>query len=699
MYSFFLLLSIWFLIIGLFSQRLDLVFGKMQLLPLTFVLSCIVQFNLNYTIIANVQSPDLISKLLLLMACIFMASSLLVSSYRRKIISLFRSFLLPVCQLVPSESKSTQKLLVVARGAILVTATTLMLFTQILTATVNNWDSHYYNLARIPAMIIEHSVFPENTGSLWQLLHPIGHDLLYLLDIAVLSLRGMGLVSCLEFLVILGCLYQIALNMLSTLDSRGLGIKTQYALLLVTVLFISSDLQVLQSADPKNDLVIVMTFVISLSLSIDPMLRRNAPCQYMLSIMLVLVYSISSKAYGMIVLIPPIAVLLLDALRIAASKSSPWRCLCDSLEEHIMDGRKIVKDNKMLLVFVVLNVCLLAFAFISHAHSIANSSHAQQMEEMAATMSNVTGSASARLTNFALNTGRNFIAFILYPYSTLLKWNAKTPDDYIFGFGPLTQLMNDPRGLINASTVVRTIKADSAYGSILIIPLIILLSCMLSRKIMQSRLSMQALNGEILAFFDGRSQFRHMSIVVILCCSLAFFFFSYALLAQSFGSKYMGATYVPLIPLLSVGFVELISLRRKIVIGGILIASCYAILRLGFLLTMPMNPNLFSQLASPSSLAVYQSPNLLFYQFVGSRSSVHDASRFLNSLSTLSSDQVHVICFGTETPSLTPLMYAIQSFNHDVNLDIRLSSNDNCKLSQHPGLARSGKKANFIGLP
>jgi hypothetical protein len=84
-------------------------------------------------------------------------------------------------------------------------------------------------------MIIEHSVFPESTGSLWQLLHPIGHDLLYLLDIAVLSLRGMGLVSCLEFLVILGCLYQTTLFMLPTLSSNVLGIKTQYALLVVTV--------------------------------------------------------------------------------------------------------------------------------------------------------------------------------------------------------------------------------------------------------------------------------------------------------------------------------------------------------------------------------------------------------------------------------------------------------------------------------
>jgi hypothetical protein len=142
MYSFFLLLSIWFLIIGRFSQRLDQGFGKMHLLPLTFVLSCIVQFNLSYTLIANVQSPDLISKLLLLMACIFMASSLLVPSYRRKITSLFRSFLLPVCQLVPSESKSSQKLLVVARVAMLIIATTLMLITQILTGTVNNTDSH-----------------------------------------------------------------------------------------------------------------------------------------------------------------------------------------------------------------------------------------------------------------------------------------------------------------------------------------------------------------------------------------------------------------------------------------------------------------------------------------------------------------------------------------------------------------------------
>lgn len=700
MFSFLLLLSLWFFLAGWFSQRWGYGPSRTHLLPLTFVLACIIQFNIDYLLIVSTQSPGLMSKILFTLASLLMGASLLRPTSRRAIQTLFRDFLLPVRQVMPAPGQSLQRGMIISRLAILCAAAVLMLATQLLTPTVFNWDSNWYNLARIPAMIIEHSVFPENTGSLVHLLHPIGHDLLYLPDIAVLSLRGMGLIACLEFLVILGCLYQISLVILSRLNPQGSGLKTQCALLLVTVLLFSSDLQVLQSADPKNDLVIVMAFVISLSLSIERLLRRDTPVHYILSILLVLIYSIASKAYGMIVLIPPFLVFLFEVWRLVVLSPSPWTHALGSLRLHARDAVILLRRNRIPLTFVLLNALFMAGTYINYAHSIASSEHAQQLTDMAAKLSNVTGSFSDRLTNFRLNASRNLIAFVLYPYSTLLKWNAKAPDDYLFGFGPLTALMTDPRGLVNASTVVRTVKADSAFGSIFLVPLMIVLVGLLFRRVLRSRLGVRDACRHLAARLCGQLRIEHIGALIVLSCVLLFLFFSYALLGQSFGSKFMGATYVPLIPLLSVGFAELFCLENKLVVRGILLASLYAVMRFGFLLNVSIIPDFFVRLVtSPSSLAVNQSPNLFYYQYLGSRSDVRDSSRWLDGLSRLSPQQVHVLCFGPETPTLTPLMYAIQSFNQANHPDIRLSGQDQCVPSGPQALTGPDLNVDAIHLP
>jgi hypothetical protein len=259
--------------------------------------------------------------------------------------------------------------------------------------------------------------------------------------------------------------------------------------------------------------------------------------------------------------------------------------------------------------------------------------------------------------------------------------------------------MNDPRGLINATTIVRNIKADSAFGSIFLVPLIVILVCLLSQRLMRSRLGVQEVTTQRGSLLSGRTEFQLLVALIVMSCCVAFLFFSYALLNHSFGSKYLGPTYVPLLPLLSVGFAELIDLKGKIVIRGILLASLYSVLRLGFLLNAAIIPGFFVELVgSPSSLTVHQSPNLLYYQYVGSQHGVQETSRWLAGLSRLSSRQVHVICMGAQSPSLTPLMYAIQSFKQDDNVDVRLSSHDKCiqARSQLPEL--QGKKVDFIFL-
>lgn len=175
--------------------------------------------------------------LLLCLASVLMAISLITPSWRRSFQSLFTSFVFPSHLLVSQENPGLDKQIRNIRLFIVIFSILLALITQILTPSVMNWDSNWYNLSRLPAMIITHSVFPETSPVLWHTIHPITHDLLYLIDIALLSQRGMGIVSLLEFIVILGCLYQIVFFLLPRPVSGKGTVKEQLAILLVTILF------------------------------------------------------------------------------------------------------------------------------------------------------------------------------------------------------------------------------------------------------------------------------------------------------------------------------------------------------------------------------------------------------------------------------------------------------------------------------
>ena len=677
MYSFFLLLSIWLFLVGLLGQRLSPKANTNHLLPLTFVLACMVQINVNYLLLANIRSPRSIAHLLLSLAAILLAVPLLLPTSRRQLRSLFCGFLFPAPQRLTTGHESLQGFLVKSRALIVVSSVALIFLTRLLTPTVFNWDSNWYNLSRIPAMMIEHSMFPENTPVLWHLLHPISHDLLYLPDIAANNLRGMGLICTLEYLVILGCLYQISLSLLADFETQGKGIKTQLVLLLVTMLFLSSDLQVLQSADPKNDLAILMTFIISLSIGLNASLRRAAPFQYLLFILFLLIYSISSKAYGVIVLMPPLVVLVLrvfSSLRGLHLVGGQWRAFCGNL---IRDGKDLFCQNRLIVLFVSFNAAFMVFTYVYHVHSVFHSVHSAALADMASKYSNLQGSFAEKGINFALNALRNSVSFLLYPYTTLRKLNAVKPDDYLLGFGPLTSFLYDPRGMENGPSIVRDIKADAAHGSILMAPLLMVVSGLLLRQLW---LSPVRLNKQLQMVSTQSIQFCEDALVITLSCLFTFLFLSYALLNHTFVSKYMGSTYVPLMPLLAVLCMELVRFRLKHLLLPILFVSLYGILRFAVLINVSLIPTFLNQVvASPSTLRVQQSSNLFYYQYAAFRFSVEEASHWLSHLSRLPSDQTHIFCFGKDTPNLVPLMYGIQSFDHSKNIKLALSSSSQCK--------------------
>ena len=365
------------------------------------------------------------------------------------------------------------------------------------------------------------------------------------------------------------------------------------------------------------------------------------------------------------------------------------------------DGSQIFQQNGLFLLVVIANVFIISFATVSHSHSVATSSRFAEFEEVTSMLTNVNGPLSERLTNFGLNAFRNSISFLLYPFTTLRKLHQSRSDDFILGFGPLNSLIYDPRGLNVGPSIVRDIKADAAHGSIFLLPLIGILSGLFARGLLTSG-SRPLLQGK-------RMQLARPSFILLLSCCLAFLFFSYAIFNTPFTSKYMGPTYVPLIPLLAVGLAQIVDLKRKPIYLGVCIALLYAVLRFGYLLNFPLTPSFIgSAIIDPPSFRWRQSGNLFFYQFAGSRFKPDEADRWLAKLSDLPPDRLNVLCFNTGTASLTPLMYAIQSYNQNKDIELVLANVDDCKKGHvdaeavgKPDTALKGAKktVNYIFFP
>lgn len=675
MYSFLLLLSLW-LFLSFLLARDSRSGSDLCLVPLAFTLACIVQFNLGYLLISLLHVPRQMNQLLSLAGSIFVTASFVLLKERRATVqSNYKNFFFPAGTIILKSSNSAEKLLRNVRFSMVALAIVAMVIKQALMPTVHNWDANWYNLSRIPAMIASRSIFPEATPSPYQILHPLTHDLLYLTDILNLNLRGMGLIAVIEFFVILGCLYQITLFLFAGFSEDQQGVRVQISLLLVTVLFLTSDLQVLQAAEPKNDLVIVMCFVICLMLALNRSLKRNEPLVYFLMMMTVFAYSISSKSYGVIVLIPPLVSIVVNDLQESAAQRFSL------LKKNIsFDCLRILKKEKVLTCFVLINMALLLFSFIDYKHLAQISIRADELSKIELLHINATGTIQERLAIFGLNTIRNATSFLLYPYTTLLKLNAAKPDDYLLGFGPLNPILNDPRGMLNAAPVVRNIKADAAYTSIFFLPLLMVSACY---------------------YYFYRlprlpASFRTDSAILILSCMCSFVILSYVLLSQSFSSKFMGSTYVPLISLLSLAVVQFANISKKISTFALALMTAYAIFRLMFLLDIAKVASFAEQvLFRPDVLAIEQSGNLFYYQYAASRYTPEEARIWLSSLTHLPRGKIHVFCYGSETASLTPLMYGIQSLNIDQNLDLRLASQDDCQSSKK---LKDDKKINKIFL-
>lgn len=270
-----------------------------------------------------------------------------------------------------------------------------------------------------------------------------------------------------------------------------------------------------------------MTFVTSLTLSLDHALRRCHPAQYLLSILMVTAYSVSSKSYGIIVLIPPLVAGSIDfAIHIhSASSANMINLIKINLGKLFTNFSILWSREKYIVLIASIIVSFSLYTYAMHDISLRNSINHAQIASLISEHTNLKGPYSDRMINFFLNSVRNSISFLMYPYATLTKINSTKPDDYLFGFGPLNHIISDPRGVMNASTIVRATKADAAYGSIFLVPTMIIVIVLLYSR----RLKIP-------------SQLYKDFIIIILSCLFSFLLLSYVLLGQSFGSKLMGSS-------------------------------------------------------------------------------------------------------------------------------------------------------------
>lgn len=664
--------------------------GRDVLLPIAFVLASTLQFAESYWLIPAIRNPTQMTGIIVVAALILCSFPVLLPTWRRGLPLVFKEFFFPCLGVSESGSAANEKHLINLRVLLVAAAFILILITQMLLPTVHSWDSHWYNLSRIPAMLLMGSTFPEESPVLLHSYYPLAHDLLYLIDILMANLRGMGLIVSMELFVTLGCLSNIAISMLAKTGMGGSGIRTQIALLLTTILLLSSDLQVLQSTEPKNDMVVTMCFAISAMLAISTELKKSAYGWYLLFSLTTGLYAIASKSYGAIAMTPTLVAIAIDGLTVLRGQAIASATAPDSSTSSFAGaGKKIPSTRADRADIILIAILLLAALFLwlttwKQSYLVSHSQYRDLFAQIPLDHGNLKGSILERMHIFILNCIRNAVSFISYPYSTLLKFNATRDDDFLIGFGPLRRIIYDRTGLLNNPPIVRWVKSDSAHGSIFLMPMIAAVFALILRKRLP-RLRM----------------IRREIIIPTLSCLLSFFLLSFVLLGQSFGSKYMGTTYTNLIPLVAVAVASLDGL--KIVSASTLLTALTlaAFLRFSALINIGSIPTYFNNLfTNPASLAITQSSDLFHFQIVGSSLSPQKARERLVNFEKLPTDKVNFFCYEPQSPTLIPLMHAVRSLNQPDpgKVFIRFANNQQCNAIEKQTASNPGS-ADTLYLP
>ncbi len=465
----------------------------------------LLQINLLPSIAANQWAL----KLELAASFLYLIYAFSKKSLVKKLISPFRR-----------EYKATK--LLIATGM-----TFLFVFTMFTSAPLN-WDSNAYNVARISTFLSDaSSILEPSTASARQAIYAVGHDILLYPDLSFGILRGLPLVSLLEFVVILGTLFGIV-NTFSKTALADTPIALKAAGLITTVLLFNSHQQVMQALITKNDLAITLLFTIAIATGLAYLFKQQKPFSdelTMSALFLMLCTAINVKSYGIILMIPT-ALTSIVVIRRRQLANQTKGMAPNSSDPSSLHKLLIILGISTLIAFSI-QTSLVNEAWVDTPGNRVNS--------ITSAWTNQKGSWAERLENSFINSGRILLQGSLFPYTTLKPYlpigvDLKSPiNDSI-----IPEVLQGYRGSASGPfTLLYGTNPDMAYpffGFQIGLILGLLGWCLRSPQ--------KGLAG---------------AVFIMLSSGLTFLFFSSALLYQPWISRFMGPVYIPLIPVAAIG--------------------------------------------------------------------------------------------------------------------------------------------------
>ena len=640
MISLLLILAIWVALIRFFLPADSSYHPSSSLFQwgLLFVASLAILFLIGYIQI-NLLPSLWWNRAFLFIESIAASAFLLIQFFQRRLLS---SLLLPFYD----NGWIVRLLTLVIFG--LLTAFAMM------TSSPINWDTNAYNLARIPSMLaVGSTILSPETASARQAIYSLGHDLLFYPDLAFGILRGLPLVPVLEFMVLWAMLLGVTKVLFSNIDiseRTNIQLRSHLGLALTSVFLLNSHQQVMQAVISKNDLIVTLLFVLSLSFGVIGLLRNTDAFNQSVSIVVMiflLAYGVSCKSYGLILAIPLILYLSVLLLR---------RQLISSIRRFSFFTKPLAS---LLLILVIMLVASSQIQSGLVGQAWADST--ERVAGITSTWVNTHGSVSERFVYFVVNAQRILLQCLLFPFTALKPYLPIGPemtsfvsDDWIPSW--LRGSFGSAGGAYPFHLFYGT-NPDMAYP-FLILQLGLLFGCF---SLFWNRVRY----GSVLLLFIGTSSF------------LTYLFFSFAILYQPWLSRFLGPVYIPLIPVASVGIVIVFAsaYRKK---------SAFASIRSQVLSVVAVLVGVFPVISSLSSTAYIsrrsgmpQGLSAFYDQYVWSQTSLSQlqSKELIHTIRDRGFDQ-RTFCATDGVWTLTPMV--ISQSSSSFNENVRLISKEAC---------------------
>ncbi len=565
----------------------------------------------------------------------------------------------------------------------------------------HNWDSNVYNLGRLPILLSNSSVTlsPYQVSDTRQAIYPLLHDSLFIPDIAFGNTRGLTGICTLEFFVTSLVLIKLNKLLIQTLSktNRSLSIDAikkirEVSELLLMVGIFSSSMQILQSINTKNDLLITylicqITLCIYISVERQKSPLSNSNSYYpeitsFLTVGLCAVLSISAKSYGIISVIPIFfgvvvwpknSLYVLKSIRKGiANNSSPSG---NNLRDQIYESRRVILISASM-IFVGL-------IFIHHKIDISGmwKNHGPEIAAVSSRWTNTHGPILERVSNGLLNSQRIFFQGLLFPFTS-------TKIYYPLSDGINTQWLNSyiPTWLSSSKGVVEAYQLH--YGSNLDIAypligtqLIILFGCFgLLFRHMKPLMRFY--------WFHGLSSF---SIVGIIC---------FALYYNNYLSRYLGPAYIPILPICSISTGYLFykfskpwtaysTVRRSI---KIFVTASFCIFPIMGVFAVSQYVSTSEGL--PQDQTAYYENYLLSQTNIGGTIEIQDHINHLKNYKYVA----RTLCAESGSHVFIPLIKSIQnnSFNGS---NLQVTNKKNCPALVQGNVATTHKGRDYVNIP